>query len=241
MTGLLVLSILADLAALAWSVALLKRLGDRRLGFFTALLALLALHHGLMLSAPRGHGDSGILAFGLGASSLGASLFALLAVVFAGRSLAERLHSQRELRVEKAYLERLFTSSPEAVVLLDPEDRVLRVNPEFERLFQYTAQEAEGRPINDLIAPEEARHEASALSQKVTHGRTVSAEALRRRRDGSTVHVSILGAPIETEDGQVAIYGIYRDITVRKAAEEALRASEECYALAARGAGAGLG
>jgi diguanylate cyclase (GGDEF)-like protein/PAS domain S-box-containing protein len=238
-TALVVLSLLADLAALAWSVVLLRRLRDRRLGFFTALLGLLCLHQLLMLAAPSGWGRP-FQETGLGATSLGASLFALLAVIFAGRSLADRQRSQRELRLEKAHLERLFTSSPEAVVLLDNRDRVLRINPEFERLFEYRAEEAAGRPINDLIAPDAARAEASALTERVVYGQTVNVETVRRRKDGSAVHVSILGAPIETEDGQVAIYGIYRDITVRKQAEEALRASEERYALAAQGAGAGL-
>jgi diguanylate cyclase (GGDEF)-like protein/PAS domain S-box-containing protein len=234
------LSLLADLTALVWSVVLLRRLGDRRLGFFAALLGLLALHQTLLLSSPTRFGAGALLHLGLGTTTFGASVFALLAVIFAGRSLEDHQRSQRELRLEKAYLDHLFRSSPEAVVLLDNRDRVLRINPEFARLFQYSADEAEGRHVNDLIAPEGSWSEATALSARVTLGQTVNVETSRRRKDGSVVHVSILGAPIESDDGQVAIYGIYRDITARKEAEEALRASEERYALAARGAGAGL-
>jgi diguanylate cyclase (GGDEF)-like protein/PAS domain S-box-containing protein len=243
--ALVVLSLLVDAAALVGSVLFLRRLGDRRLGFFAALVGLLAALQVLALRAappavPDLPIDDLLLRLGLGTASLGASAFALLAVVFAGRELGERQRSQRELRLEKAYLEKLFDSAPEAVVLLDNQDRVLRVNPEFERLFQYSAAESVGRTMNDLIATDEARGEATALSTRVAGGFTVNVETVRRRKDGRLVHVSILGAPIVTEDGQVAIYGIYRDITVRKEAEEALRASEERYALAARGAGAGL-
>ncbi len=234
------LSLVADLAAIIWALAILWRLRDARLVFLGALPALLALHQALMEAPVAPSVLPPSVGWGEQATGLGASLFALLAVVSAGRSLVERQRSQRELRIEKAQLERLFNSSPEAVVLLDNEDRVQRVNPKFEELFGYSAAEADGRPINDLIAPEEERAEASSLTASVTLGETVHVEAVRRRKDGSPVQVSILGTPIHTEAGQVAIYGIYRDITQRKRAEEALRASEERYALAARGAGAGL-
>ena len=240
MPPIVVLSLVADLAAILWALAVLWRLRDGRLAFLGALPALLALHQVLMeLPAPP-TALAVPVSWGEQVTGLGASVFALLAIIFAGHSLVERQRSQAELRMEKAQLERLFNSSAEAVVLLDNEDRVQRVNPQFEELFGYRADEAVGRPINDLIAPDEARAEASDLTERVTGGETVHFETVRRRKDGSPVDVSILGAPIRTEAGQVAIYGIYRDITERKRAEEALRASEERYALAARGAGAGL-
>jgi diguanylate cyclase (GGDEF)-like protein len=45
---------------------------------------------------------------------------------------------------------------------------------------------------------------------------------VRRRKDGSLVHVSILGTPIRYNGGLVAVYGMYRDISDRMAAEEQL-------------------
>ena len=234
------LALAADLAAAFWSIVLLRRLRDWRLAFFSALPAVLAVHQVLMLADLAHHRGMSAVHFGEDLSGLLVSVLVLLAVVFAGRSLEQRQSSQRELRLEKAYLEQLFTSAPEAVVLLDNREIVQRINPEFERLFGYTVEEAIGATLNDLIAPDDRREEASELSFRAASGETISVETERRRKDGSLVQVSVLGTPIHTEDGQVALYGIYRDITVRKRAEDALRRSEERYALAASGAGAGL-
>jgi PAS domain S-box-containing protein len=43
---------------------------------------------------------------------------------------------------------------PEAIVLLDTEDRILLVNLEFTRVFGYAQEEACGRLINELVVPE---------------------------------------------------------------------------------------
>ncbi len=129
----------------------------------------------------------------------------------------------RQLEIDRVYFEKLFDASPEAIAVLDCDDRVVRVNREFERLFGYAEQEARGRTINDLIVPDDLQDGASSMTHEVTHGQTVRAEALRKRRDGTTFHASILGSPVLVQGDQVAVYAIYRDITAQKEAEDGLR------------------
>ncbi len=131
-----------------------------------------------------------------------------------------------ELKLQTASLEKLIASAPEAIAVLDPTERVMRINREFTNLFGYAPDYAVGRPINDLVAPIHLRDEAERLSRTVMGGGTVKAESVRQRRDGSLVQVSILGTPITAEDGTTGIYAIYHDITKRKEAEEALKSSE---------------
>ena len=59
-----------------------------------------------------------------------------------------------ELIRQEALLDRLFATVREAIVLLDTDDSILRVNPEFTRIFGYPEEEALGRPINELVVPE---------------------------------------------------------------------------------------
>ena len=136
---------------------------------------------------------------------------------------AELDRAGEALKVQKANLENLIENLPEAIALLDQDDRVVRINREFTRVFGYTPEEAVGRPINDLIVPPQLIEEGVHFYRAITDGSTVDAETLRRRKDGSLVPVSVLAILVHNEEGKGEICAIYRDITERKHAEEELR------------------
>ena len=137
------------------------------------------------------------------------------------RDITERTKAEEELRVEKTYLEELFNSAPEAIVLHDNNDIIVNVNDEFTRMFGYSREEAIGKPINDLVASEEFKEHAAANSELVTHGQRTDNDSKRKRKDGTLFDVWIIGAPIIDNGKQMGVYAIYRDITERKKAEEA--------------------
>jgi PAS domain S-box-containing protein len=95
---------------------------------------------------------------------------------------------------------------PEAIVLLDTDDRVLQVNPEFTNLFGYTEQEACGRLINELIVPEERLAEAQDLSRRGFQAESTDIETVRQHKDGVRVHVSIVSGPVSVEGSRIAQY-----------------------------------
>lgn len=131
--------------------------------------------------------------------------------------------------LEQALFRKLFESSPEGIVLLDNRDCIVRVNSRFLEMFGYRAEEVIGRPVNSLIVDEGLFEEASELTQQVIAHQSIQKDTVRYRKDGAMLYVSILGHPVTLGEGQVGVYGIYRDVTEQKLAEEMLRQSEEKY------------
>ena len=137
--------------------------------------------------------------------------------------VTERRHLDEALKMQSVQFQELFESAPVAIVLLDGGDRVQRVNGEFTRIFGYSADEVIGARINDLIVPDELRQEGLDMTAKVASGETLNRETLRRRKDGTTLWVSIVAKPYQVGDGPIHVYGMYHDISDRKRAEEELR------------------
>lgn len=136
---------------------------------------------------------------------------------------------ETQLRRQAAYTEQLFHNSPDAIVLLDCDDRVVSMNQSFCELFRLSPENTLGRHLNDLIVPPDRVEEARALSSHVVSQRVVSEETVRQRSDGSRVVVSILGYPVLLDGEVTGIYAVYRDVTERRriADELAFHASHD--------------
>jgi len=66
-----------------------------------------------------------------------------------------------ELLKQKQQLEPLLEISPSAIVITDRDSNVVAWNPAAKELFGYTAQEAIGRNLDDLVAKTEELHQAA--------------------------------------------------------------------------------
>jgi len=155
-------------------------------------------------------------------SAVRTSLFCLsvlLLLTLVLRQLKRREQAEASLRVQTALLDELFESAPEAIVMLDREQRVMRVNREFTRMFGLSPEQASGRPLIELIVPDELKADTRRAALAVRGGGHTSIETERVRSDGGRVHVSELRAPIAVPGTSIAGFAIYRDITERRLAE----------------------
>ncbi|HPK42344.1 MAG TPA: sensor domain-containing diguanylate cyclase [Synergistales bacterium] len=147
-----------------------------------------------------------------------------------GRDVTERKRVEEAMAFERESLDALFGYSMEGIVFCDHDLTVLKANPSFCDMFGYTPEEVMGRNIDDLVAGDtDYLEEARGFSTATAGGRSIAVEATRVRKDGSPIQVSCLGVPVCLSDGRKFAYGIYRDITARKAAERAMKESEAKY------------
>ena len=121
-----------------------------------------------------------------------------------------------------SHLAAIVASSGEAIKSYDFEGRILSWNPAAERLFGYTAEEAIGQRI-EMLVPEDRRGELAHKLAAVQRGEIVRIETLRRRKDGSSVEVSLNASPIRDAQGRVvAVSSLVHEITPRKQAQRVL-------------------
>ena len=122
--------------------------------------------------------------------------------------------SEAEARERSAFLQILIESSPMGILVGGPDHLVTLSNSAFERLFQYSSAEAIGRDPDDLIGIPDSP-EAAGFSRQVMSGTSVHAATIRRRKDGSRIHVEVHATPIFSGGAFVGCFGTYQDITER--------------------------
>ena len=140
-----------------------------------------------------------------------------------------------ELLKHKAYLNELFELAPDAIVLTTlPNPRILHINREFSRTFGYTAEEAVGSPLRELVMPNVAEA-VLPDDPDLLAGKKVEWEVTRRRKDGTEFHAHVTGKRIRLSSNEDAAYLIFRDISARKQAEALLAGQRQLLEVVAAG------
>jgi PAS domain S-box-containing protein len=130
-----------------------------------------------------------------------------------------------------------LASIGDAVIATDEAGRITFLNPVAEELTGWTVREASMKPVVEVfnIINEQSRQKVENPVAKVLEKGAIIGLANHTvlvRKDGTEVPIDDSGAPLRDAGGRImGVVLVFRDITARKQAEEALRESEEKYRL----------
>ncbi|MFZ5586436.1 MAG: PAS domain S-box protein [Thermodesulfobacteriota bacterium] len=162
---------------------------------------------------------------------LDAALIGILAVY---RDIGARKRAEQALARSEELYRTLFEKAGDGIFLLEVEGdaagRIVAANAAAAGLHGYSQAELLAMRIQDLETPEAAAR-APELFRRILDGEWVKLETAHRRRDGGVFPVEASAGLVELA-GEKYILAIDRDVTERKAAEAAIRQSEEKFAKA---------
>ena len=143
--------------------------------------------------------------------------------------ITERKQVEDALRQSEASY-RIVTEGSLAGVYLIQDDKFRYVNPMLAQAFGYRPDEIIDRlgPL-DLVHPEDRPRIAGDIRRRLAGEEAGTRNSFKGvRRDGSAIYCEVLTRRVESQ-GRSAVMGTLLDVTERRLAEEALKASEEKY------------
>jgi PAS domain S-box-containing protein len=131
-----------------------------------------------------------------------------------------RAEMERRDRSERNF-RGLIDAAPDAILVIDSDGRILKVNDETERMFGFSRAALLGHDV-EMIIPD--RFRAAHRAQRAAYGaapatRTIAGELAAKRADGSEFPVEIRISPLETH-GIRSVVGIVRNVTERHRAQQ---------------------
>ncbi len=148
-------------------------------------------------------------------------------VLIVGEDITERRRAEESVRESARRFRALIEHAYDAVLLLDGNNGLLYASPSTERILGYSPRDLVGRDGFDLIHPDQHRDAIEQFAAASGHpGSVFRAERLIRHKLGKWLWTENTVTNLLGEPSVRAFVVNLRDITQRKQAEEALRASE---------------
>jgi diguanylate cyclase (GGDEF)-like protein/PAS domain S-box-containing protein len=134
------------------------------------------------------------------------------------RDLSEQAEAERTLRLHDSAL--AAAHSGIVIVSAELDHPIVYVNPAFERITGWRAEDVLGKNPRLLQTDDTDPHTLAAIREGLERGRSVEATLLNRRRDGAPFWNELSISPVRDDDGVLSHFvGVQTDISARRQAE----------------------
>jgi PAS domain S-box-containing protein len=144
------------------------------------------------------------------------------------RDITERKLAEERLRASEEQYRAIFNASEDALILWNSSFKRVDVNPAYERIYGFTRAEVIGRGYEGTPRSPGYAQPRLDLVKRGLAGERCHVELQSIRKNGERFDAEVHTIPIQYR-GEPHVLAIVRDITERRRAEAAVRASDEQY------------
>jgi PAS domain S-box-containing protein len=131
--------------------------------------------------------------------------------------ISERITLEEELEAERDRLDAMLTHVGDAVMVTDLDRKIQFVNPAWEQLNGYTAEEILGRDPSILHSGTHSSEFYEHIHTNIYQGNTWEGEVLNQRKDGSTYDGALTITPVKDQSGEIINFvSVLHDISALK-------------------------
>ncbi|MDX2432116.1 MAG: SpoIIE family protein phosphatase [Bacteroides sp.] len=142
------------------------------------------------------------------------------------RNNTQRFKAEKDLAVQKDFLDELLQQTPVAVVIIGTDHQISFVNATFEKLFGYVREEVIGKRLEDLLSsPEIEVDMKECMANYPTDKLFMSAR--RKTKEGGLTDVEVYAQRFFVGSQNYGKLIFYHDISLRVKAEEVLRMAKD--------------
>ncbi|MCC7262462.1 MAG: response regulator [Candidatus Latescibacteria bacterium] len=162
------------------------------------------------------------------------SLLCLTLVGLAGAG-AKLVRRNRQVRTQEARFRNLLELAPDAVIVVDRDGRIVLVNAQTEKMFDYRREELLGEAV-EVLLPEPFRqshvgHRAGFVAEAQTRQMGGERVFSGRRKDGQVFPIEVGLSSLATDEGMLAFANV-RDVSERERVQRELEKAREAAEVA---------
>jgi len=147
--------------------------------------------------------------------------------VVIGRDITERKQVKMLLEESEQRYKSLFDYNPDIVYMIDLNGRIANLNPQFQSITGFSAEETIGRKLEDLVKKRYKDEILKAHSSVITNHKSEIFELKVKHKSGKSITLSCTSVPMVINGKVAGIIGYGKDVTQIRETEKRLRRTEK--------------